>query len=172
MKFNNYDSYSYSFQHWFISTGCNENEYNVDIKLILFEICLIHMPILLIQIHKFRKIITVLINDSKWFEWFESFINIYIHSCCCIYKESRKKKTKTASKANTHNLLLSIVEFVCESYYMLCFVYMSIYEELKSTTSLSTFTIIVVVVFTKKEERKKKQRQQTKETPTTFYWVL
>ena len=29
-------------QHLCISTGCNEYAYNVDIKLILFEICLIH----------------------------------------------------------------------------------------------------------------------------------
>ena len=26
----------------FIRTGCNEYKYNIDIKLILFEICLIH----------------------------------------------------------------------------------------------------------------------------------
>ena len=34
--------HSYSVQHWFISTGCKEHEHNVDIKLIIFEICLIH----------------------------------------------------------------------------------------------------------------------------------
>ena len=35
---------SYSSQHWFISKGCNEYEYNLDIKLITFQICLIHTP--------------------------------------------------------------------------------------------------------------------------------
>ena len=37
LKFN----YSYLLQRWFVSTGCNEYAYNVDIKLIPFEICLI-----------------------------------------------------------------------------------------------------------------------------------
>ena len=34
--------HSYSLQHWFISTDCNEYAYNVDIKLIPFAMCLIH----------------------------------------------------------------------------------------------------------------------------------
>ena len=34
----------YSVQHWFISTVCNEYEYNDDIKLITFKICLLPMP--------------------------------------------------------------------------------------------------------------------------------
>ena len=34
--------YSDSVQYWFISIGCNEYEYNIVIKLITFEICLIH----------------------------------------------------------------------------------------------------------------------------------
>ena len=36
--------HSYSLRHWFINTGCNEHAYNVDIKLIPFEMCLIHKP--------------------------------------------------------------------------------------------------------------------------------
>ena len=48
--------HSYSVQHWFISTGCNSYEYNIDIKLITFEICLIYYNTY---------------NTYKWFEWFE-----------------------------------------------------------------------------------------------------
>ena len=43
LKFNNSDSFILN-KHWFISTGCNEYEYNIDIKLIIFEICFIHTP--------------------------------------------------------------------------------------------------------------------------------
>ena len=55
---------------------------------------------LLIQIHKFRKILIILINDP---EWFETFIKISSLSCCCIYKKKkrRKKNPKTTNKAST-----------------------------------------------------------------------
>ena len=48
--------HSYSLQRCFISTGCNEYEYNADIKLIPFES-------LLISIHNLRKLLIKLIND-------------------------------------------------------------------------------------------------------------
>ena len=57
---------------WFIGTGCNEYAYNVDIKLIPFDICLIHKP--------------------THFKWLKSFIKIYALSCCYIY--NKRKKTR------------------------------------------------------------------------------
>ena len=103
VKFNYSDPfYSYSRQHWFVSTGCNEYEYNVCIKLILFEIYLIHAPT---HSNKWKKLFIILINDS----------NQLVYSLSCfIYK---KKKEKHRHKAKQlHNLLLSIVVFVHESY--------------------------------------------------------
>ena len=99
---------SYSVQHWFICTSFNEYEYNVDIKLITIEICLIHTPT-----HSDSQ------SYYKWFEWFKSFVKIYSLSCCCIYKERRKthkQKRKRQQAEKTHNLLVSIVVFVRESY--------------------------------------------------------
>ena len=69
-------------------------------------------------------------------ERFESFINIFSLSCCRIYKERSKKRSKTVSKANTQS--------PCEYYsvhtriiFILCFVYMSIHRESKSCLLLS-----------------------------------
>ena len=47
-------------------------------------------------------------NDSN------GSINIYSLSYCCISKESRKENK--GSKQSKHNFLLSIGQFVCESY--------------------------------------------------------
>ena len=55
---------------FFVSTGWNEYEYDIDIKLITLETCLIHMP-LIIQIHKFRKI---LVNDSIYSSIFAALV--------------------------------------------------------------------------------------------------
>ena len=41
-KFNHSDPFILTTTHWFISTGCNEYAYNVDIKLIPNERGLIH----------------------------------------------------------------------------------------------------------------------------------
>ena len=98
--------HSYSIQHWFISTGCTENEHNVNIKLIIFEICLIHT---FIQIHRFRKI---LINDSNESNHSSKFIDLVV--AAFTKKEESKRQRQQAKQ--THKLLLSIVAFVSESY--------------------------------------------------------
>ena len=56
------------------------------------------------RVTKIYYIYTLSFSDHVWmsknkFEWLESFIKIYSLSSCCIYK--KKKKGKTASKANT-----------------------------------------------------------------------
>ena len=58
---------------------------SIDIKLIPFEICLIH--IILIQIHNSKKILALLINDSN----------------DSIYKKKthKQKRKKTAGRTNT-----------------------------------------------------------------------
>ena len=83
---------------------------------------------LLIQVHKFRKILIVI----KWFDWFASRIKIYSLSYCCIYKKMKKEKTKTASKANTQPSIeyCSVHMWII---FILCFVYVSVHEEPKST---------------------------------------
>ena len=43
-----------------------------------------------------EKHFRILVNDTS-----AALIKIYSLSCCCIYKERRNKKAKTASKANT-----------------------------------------------------------------------
>ena len=64
--------------------GCNEYAYNVDIKLIPFQISLIHKPV-----YSFG-----LITLEKYFDWLELLIKIYSLSCC-IYKESKQSKFAT-----------------------------------------------------------------------------
>ena len=104
----------YSVQDWFISTGCKEYEYNVDIKLITFEICLIHTS-----------------THSDSYIWKNTYIYIYIY--ILIYsndsnhsskfpvqlllhlQKTNNKKDKDSKYRQRHNLLLSIVVFVCES---------------------------------------------------------
>ena len=79
-------THSYALQHWFISTGCNEYEYNVHIKLITLEICLIHTPT-----H----------SDSNDLNHSSKFTVLVVAAFPKKKEERRKKKTKTASKANT-----------------------------------------------------------------------
>ena len=82
-------------------TDSNKYEFNVNIKLIDSSYVWCAFSFRFINLKKYIQIL--------WLKWFESSINIYRLSCCCIYKEGRKKK-------QTHNLQLSIIEFVCESY--------------------------------------------------------
>ena len=69
--------YSYSIQCWFISSAYNEYAYNVDIKLIPFEIYLIHR-VILIYIYNFRKILII------------CTYNMYSLSYCYIYNKRKK----------------------------------------------------------------------------------
>ena len=94
-------THSYSVQRWFISmsimslsTTLKWNSYHS--KYIWF-----------IYIHTYKLI-------RIRFEWLKSFIIIYSLSCCCIYK---KRKRQRQQAKQTHNLLLSIVVFVRESYF-------------------------------------------------------
>ena len=79
-------------------------------------------------------------NTYKWFEWFESLINIYSHGRCCIYKVRRKKKPKTASKANTQ-LSTEYCRVRMRIILSLCFMYMPIHEESELTTSCLLLSI-------------------------------
>ena len=104
----NYSDPSYSVEHWFITTGYNGYAYNVDIKLIIFEICLILIHLILIQIHKFRKILRIRINGSSDSNHSSRFTVVVVVAFT--------KKEKDKAGTHTHNLLLSTVKFVCESY--------------------------------------------------------
>ena len=60
--------------------------------------------------------------------------HLQFFSCCCIYKERRNKTTKTGSKTNTQpSTEYSSVRMRFKL--ILCFAYMSIHDESKSTTS-------------------------------------
>ena len=108
--------HSYSVQHWFLNTGCIEYEYNVDI-------------ILLLQIHKFRKILIILIIDSNHSSTFTVLV-----VAAFTKKEEKKKNTKTARKASTkpstEYCSVNMIRIILIS----CFVYMLVHRELKSTT--------------------------------------
>ena len=58
-------THSYSVQHWFISTGSNEYEHNVDIKLVTFEICLIHTGLLTQILSKFTVLVVAAFSKKK-----------------------------------------------------------------------------------------------------------
>ena len=73
--------HSYPLQHGFLSTGCNEYEYNVGNKLIPYEIYL----------NKFRKIFIILINDSS---------DSNHQSKCTVLVVVLQKKKKKKDKAN------------------------------------------------------------------------
>ena len=52
--------HSYSLQRWFITTGCIEYAYKVNVNLIPFDICLIHTPT-----HYSSRLITLTSSESS-----------------------------------------------------------------------------------------------------------
>ena len=84
---------------WFINTCCNEYAYNVNIKLIPFEICLIHnLKISSDTNHSSKFIVVVVVAFVK---------KEKLHT--------QAKKTEQQAE-QTHNLLINILVFVCDSY--------------------------------------------------------
>ena len=102
-----------SIQCWFLSKGCNEYAYNIDIKLIPFEICLTHKPTHL-DPDNLKK------NIYKWFDWKET-------------KNTQAKKTEEQTE-QIHNHLVSILVFEHESYLFcvlcICWVMKNRYQQL------------------------------------------
>ena len=98
--------HSYSVQYWFISTGCNEYEYNFDIKLEHSKY--VWFIRLLIQIHEFRKLLIILINGSNDLNHPSKFTVLVVFAFT--KKEERKRQMQQTKQI--HNLLQSIVVFV------------------------------------------------------------
>ena len=72
-----------------------------DVKLIIFEMCLIH-----------TKVIIILINGSSDSNPLSTFTVLVV--AALTKREARKRQRQEAKQA--HNLLLNMLEFVCESY--------------------------------------------------------
>ena len=85
------------------------SEYNADIKLITFEICLIHKHKPPHLVYNFKKILIILVNDSSD----SSHLSIFI-----VLDKKKKKKDKQKRQQQQaeqkHNLLVSILVFVCD----------------------------------------------------------
>ena len=91
-----------------------------------------------IQIHNLRKILK---NTYKWFQRFELFIKIYIYNK---RKKARKQKRQRKQAEQTHNLLLNILMFVCESYLFCDSWNMLSYGETKSRTSYVLLSMLTL----------------------------
>ena len=102
-KFNYSDSYVltptliYKYEY-------NEYEYNADIKLIPFEVCLIHKPT-----HSDSQIKK---NTSSDLNHSSKFIVLVV----VVFTKKEEKKRQREQAKQTHNLPLSIAVFVSESY--------------------------------------------------------
>ena len=119
--------------------SCNEYEYNVHIKFIPFEICLIHKATHLDSFfHKKKKILINRINDLSNLNHSSKF------TVLAVVVFTRKKKTKTLSNTSTEYCS------VCTQIILVfCFVYMLSYAESKSTTwcillSMSTMSTSIL----------------------------
>ena len=73
----------------FTTTLIYKYDYNVDIELIPFEICLIYMYVLLIQIHNFRKLLIIHINDLSDLNHSSKFIVLVV---VAFTKEEKKRQ--------------------------------------------------------------------------------